>query len=115
MRLPSGVETTVSIRDLARQPLAEQGECNLDETPHTLNSAPTVEPLHDPSTNRTSEVTDTEHETILPSEECSTSESPHRQQPVSTSSSSNHSPPETLRRSTRSMKAPKRMEDYVTT
>ena len=114
VRLPSGVETTVSIRDLARQPLAEQGECNLDETPDTLNSAPTVQPLHDPSTNRTSEVTDTEHETILPSEECSTSDPTH-QQPVSISSSSNHSPPETLRRSTRSVKAPTRMADYVTT
>ena len=113
VRLPSGVETTVSIRDLARQPLAEQEEPHFDKTTNISNSEPIfVPPTHNSSSNQD---TNMEHETPLPSDEGSTSEATFHPQTVSISPSVNHSPPETLRRSSRSMRAPRKLEDYVTT
>ena len=105
VRLQSGVETTVSIRDLARQPQTELGEHNTNET--------FIHQVQDSSTT-TPEVSNLEHDTTIPSEECSISETLNHQPSVNISLPCD-SPPETLRRSSRTTRAPKKLDDYVTT
>ena len=108
VRLQSGVETTVSIRDLARQPLSQQPEHIENET---FNTAYPEQTLDYTSTN-TSRVSNTEYETPPLSEEVNVGETVH--QPLSLNiQSSNYSPPAALRRSSRVTCAPKKLDDYV--
>ena len=93
VRLPSGVETTVSIRDLARQPTEVPTDHSCNETSITPNS--------EPSTHSTTDLlVNSEPNTVLLSQE-NLGESSHS--------------PETgaVRRSNRATSAPKWMEGYV--
>ena len=113
VRLQSGVETTVSIRDLARQPQTEPEEHNTNETFNLPNvNQNLIQQAHNSSTSP--EVSNIEPDTTIPSEESSISETLNHQQIVDISSSYD-SPPETLRRSLRTVRAPKKLDDYVTT
>jgi hypothetical protein len=108
IRLPSGVETTVSLRDVARHPHGGERDANSNST--------ATSPVH-PGEQCTTLVQPIIpiNKPTLPETDTSVNNTDNNVQPVNETSleGTTHSPSQPTRRSSRVTKLPKKYEDFV--